>query len=223
MITKRTISLLSKDDQFVERLILYSNQYQQIQEELRNNYQNPLITLLKEECGLNRKWIFDKLLVALKKYQEFYRHRIAKQMTIPNEFSEMMAPIFEVRTQKQLYIASQSYEGAAKLRDQELGMLSNPQIIDLIKEFNNAVLQELKSCTTPQDYYTKGISILNILQPFLYPNMAKFQKELERICSKWLLNAETAILELSNLYDQELALAMIGMKKLKWEGEVLVN
>jgi hypothetical protein len=49
MITKRTNNLLSKDDQFVERLVLYANQYQQIKDELRNNYQNPLITLLKEE------------------------------------------------------------------------------------------------------------------------------------------------------------------------------
>ncbi len=223
MKTKKRFHLLTQDDQFVERMVLYATQHSQLHELLSNDYQNEIIPVLKDEISLNRKWIYEKIRVALNQYQERYAYRISKQIEIPTDFSELMAPIFEVRKQKALYVASQSFEGAARLREKELKMMAEPNITLLIQEFNNSILKVLKSCETPQDYFVSGNIILIILEPHFGSTLPTHQKELERICIKWLLNQEAAILELSNQSEQKLALALIGIKKSKWEAEVMMK
>lgn len=223
MKSKQPITILSNDPVFVERLILYSTQYNKIQEELGKDYQNPIIPVLKAEFDLNRKWINEKLLGALNQFKEFYIYRIAKQIELPADFSELMAPVFEVRKLKALYINSQEYEGAAKLRDKELNIMGNQKIVFLLEEFNDAVSNELRGCKSPQDYYISGNIFLGILENYLGSSLLSLQKELELICSKWLLNELAAMLELSDKKEQELAYAMIGMKKLKWEEKIKVK
>ncbi|OYU82604.1 MAG: hypothetical protein CFE24_14780 [Flavobacterium sp. BFFFF2] len=221
--SKQPISILTNDKEFVERLILYSNQYNKIQEELRKDYQNEIIPVLKEEFSLNRKWVNEKLSNVLNQHKEFYFHRIAKQIELPADFSELMAPIFEVRKFKALCIASQAYEEASKYRDKELSMLMDKKIIYFVEEFNDAVSNELKGCINPQDYYVSGSIFLTILEPYLGSNFISLQNELKRICSKWLLNEVSYQIKISTSFEQELALAMIGMKKLKWENEIIIK
>ncbi|MCF8428261.1 MAG: hypothetical protein K9H61_06080 [Bacteroidia bacterium] len=222
MTTNKTSSLLS-DDQFVERLVLYANQYNQIQEALRNDHQNKIIPILKEEFALNRNWVNAKLVDVLNQYKERYIHRVAKQIILPPDFRELVSPIFELRTQKAKHVASQSYEGAAKIREKELGLLNQTRIVYLLQEFNETLLNELKKCKTPEGYFTTGYFFLNTLEAYLGPDLNAKKQELERICSKWLLNQEAALLELSNLYEQEFALAQIGLKKLNWENGIMVR
>jgi hypothetical protein len=221
--SKQPITILTKDKEFIERLTQYSNQYNKIQEELRKDYQNDTIPVLKEEFSLNRKWVNEKLVDALNQYKEFYIHRIAKQIELPADFSELMAPIFEVRKFKELCIASQAYEKAASYRDKELSMLKEPSIIYLVEEFNDAVSNELKGCLNAHDYYVSGSIFLQILETYLDSKLIAMQHELSRICSKWLLTEIAERVKLSNKYEHELALAMIAMKKLKWEYEITIK
>ncbi len=223
MKSKQPSTILSSDDVFVERIILYSTQYNKIQEELGKDYQNPVIPVLKAEFDLNRKWINEKLLETLNQFKDFYTYRIAKQIELPADFSELMAPIFEVRKLKALYIASQAYVEAARLRDKELSMMHEQKIVFLLKEFNEAVSNELRVCKSPQDYYISGNIFLGILEVYLGSSLPELQKALELICTKWLLNDLAAILELSDKKEQELAIAMIGLKKLKWEEKIKVK
>ena len=220
MTNKKRQFPLCQDDQFVERLILYANQHQQIQEELRNNYQNPLITLLKEEFGLNQKWIQAKLLEALNHYQENNSIRISKQLKIPSNFNKVIGPLLLVQSQKLRHIASNSYEGAAFLRDQELALLKNQDILNMLQEFRETAQISLKNCQTTQDYYTTANLILNHLKTPTDPNLSKHQNTLQQLCIQWHLNLHATILELSTPPDQEIAHSYINQKKLNWENEV---